>query len=229
MHRCKKYCFMKRRDSIKAILVGTVASSVLVDACKTADEKATTAATPASTIDRTKEEAEIEAKLMAETFFTKHEMATIAVLSDIIIPKDDVSGSATEAGVPDFIEFIVKDMPQHQTPMRGGLRWLDLESSKRFEKAFVDCDSKQQIAIVDDIAYPEKAKPEMKQGVAFFNLMRNLTATGFYTSQIGVKDLGYMGNTPNQWNGVPDDVLKQYGLAYTEKELKECISYDKAS
>ena len=220
---------MKRRDSIKAILVGTVASSVLVDACKTADEKATTAATPASTIDRTKVEAEIEAKLMAETFFTKHEMATIAVLSDIIIPKDEVSGSATEAGVPDFIEFIVKDMPQNKTPMRGGLRWLDLESTKRFEKAFIDCDNKQQIAIVDDIAYPEKAKPEMKQGVAFFNLMRNLTATGFYTSQIGVKDLGYMGNTPNQWNGVPDDVLKQYGLSYTEKELKECISFDKTT
>lgn len=220
---------MKRRDSIKAILVGTVASSVLVDACKTADEKATTAATPASTIDRTKVEAEIEAKLMAETFFTKHEMATIAVLSDIIIPKDDVSGSATEAGVPDFIEFIVKDMPQNKTPMRGGLRWLDLESTKRFEKAFIDCDSKQQIAIVDDIAYPEKAKPEMKQGVAFFNLMRNLTATGFYTSQIGVEDIGYVGNRPNQWNGVPDDVLKQYGLAYTEKELKECISFDKTT
>ena len=223
---------MKRRDSIKAILVGTVASSVLVDACKTADEKANASgasSTGASTIDRTKEEAALEAKLMAETFFTKHEMATIAVLSDIIIPKDDVSGSATEAGVPDFIEFIVKDMPQHQTPMRGGLRWLDLESSKRFEKAFVDCDSKQQIAIVDDIAYPEKAKPEMKQGVAFFNLMRNLTATGFYTSEIGVKDIGYEGNKPNQWNGVPDDVLKQYGIAYSEKELKECISFDKTA
>lgn len=220
---------MKRRDSIRAILVGTVASSVLVDACKTADEKATTTTMPASTIDRTKVEAEIEAKLMAETFFNKHEMATIAVLSDIIIPKDDVSGSATEAGVPDFIEFIVKDMPQHQTPMRGGLRWLDLESTKRFEKAFVNCDSKQQIAIVDDIAYPEKAKAELKQGVAFFNLMRNLTATGFYTSQIGVKDLGYAGNTPNQWNGVPDNVLKQYGLSYTEKELKECISFDKTA
>lgn len=223
---------MKRRDSIKAILVGTVASSVLVDACKTADEKANASgasSTAASTIDRTKEEAALEAKLMAETFFTKHEMATIAVLSDIIIPKDDVSGSATDAGVPDFIEFIVKDMPQHQTPMRGGLRWLDLESSKRFEKAFVDCDSKQQIAIVDDIAYPEKAKPEMKQGVAFFNLMRNLTSTGFYTSEIGVKDIGYEGNKPNQWNGVPDDVLKQYGIAYSEKELKECISFDKTA
>lgn len=222
---------MKRRDSIKAILVGTVASSVLVDACKTADEKAnapeaSSSTTPASTIDRTKVEAEIEAKLMAETFFTPHEMATITILADIIIPKDEVSGSASEAGVPDFIEFIVKDMPQHKTPMRGGLRWLDLESSKRFQKAFKDCTTQQQIAIVDDIAYPEKAKPEMKQGVAFFNLMRNLTSTGFYTSEIGVKDLGYMGNKPNQWNGVPDDVLKQYGLAYTEKELKECVSFD---
>lgn len=222
---------MKRRDSIKAILVGTVASSVLVDACKTADEKAnapeaSSSTTPASTIDRTKVEAEIEAKLMAETFFTPHEMATITILADIIIPKDEVSGSASEAGVPDFIEFIVKDMPQHKTPMRGGLRWLDLESSKRFQKAFKDCSTQQQIVIVDDIAYPEKAKAEMKQGVAFFNLMRNLTSTGFYTSEIGVKDLGYMGNKPNQWNGVPDDVLKQYGLAYTEKELKECVSFD---
>lgn len=225
---------MKRRDSIKAIFVGTVASSVLVDACKTADEKAnapesSSSATPASTIDRTKIEAEIEAKLMAETFFTPHEMATITILADIIIPKDEVSGSASEAGVPDFIEFIVKDMPQHKTPMRGGLRWLDLECSKRFQKAFKDCSTQQQITVVDDIAYPEKAKPEMKQGVAFFNLMRNLTATGFYTSEIGVKDIGYMGNRPNQWNGVPDDVLKQYGLAYTEKELKECVSFDKTA
>ena len=78
----------------------------------------------------------------------------------------------------------------------------------------------------DEIAYPKKAKPEMQQGVAFFNLMRNLTATGFYTSEIGVKDVGYLGNTPNQWNGVPDDVLKQYGLSYSEKELKECVSFD---
>ncbi|MBY0477323.1 MAG: gluconate 2-dehydrogenase subunit 3 family protein [Chitinophagaceae bacterium] len=218
---------MKRRDSIKAILVGTVASSVIVDACTTSEEKSATAAdSAASTIDRTKEEAEREAKLMAETFFTSHELATIAVLSDIIIPKDDVSGSATEAGVPDFIEFIVKDMPHYQTPMRGGLRWLDMECFDRYQKAFTECDIKQQIALVDEIAYPEKATPEMKRGVVFFNMMRNLTATGFYTSQIGVKDIGYAGNTANRWNGVPDEVLKQYGLAYSEKELKECISFD---
>jgi hypothetical protein len=219
---------MKRRDSIKAILVGTVASSVLVDACKSAGEKTKPVEQPAaSTIDRTKEEAAYEAKLEAETFFTAHEMATIAVLSDIIIPTDAVSGSATEAGVPAFIEFIVKDMPQYQTPMRGGLRWLDMESLKRFEKPFKECDAKQQIELVDEIAYPEKAKPAMQRGVAFFNMMRNLTASGFYTSQIGVNDIGYAGNTPNQWNGVPDEVLKQYGLSYSEKELKECVSFDK--
>jgi gluconate 2-dehydrogenase gamma chain len=215
---------MKRRDSIKAIIVGTVASSVIVDACTSADEKTKTGEQPASTgIDRMKEEAEYEKKLEAETFFTTHEMATITVLADIIIPKDEVSGSASEAGVPAFIEFIVKDMPQHQTPMRGGLKWLDLECFERYQKAFKDADTKQQLEMIDAIAYPEKAKPEMKQGVAFFNLMRNLTATGFYTSEIGVKDIGYVGNRPNQWAGVPDEVLKQYNLAYTEKELKECI------
>jgi len=215
---------MKRRDSIKAILVGTVASSVIIDSCTTADEKTKVAEqTALPGIDRMMEEAEYEKKLEAETFFTTHEMATITVLADIIIPKDEVSGSASEAGVPAFIEFIVKDMPQHQTPIRGGLKWLDLECFERYQKAFKDCDVKQQLEMVDAIAYPEKAKPEMKQGVAFFNLMRNLTATGFYTSEMGVKDIGYAGNQPNQWTGVPDTVLKQYNLAYTEKELKECI------
>ena len=85
--------------------------------------------------------------------------------------------------------------------------------------------AEERISIIDEIAYPKKAKPEVAQGVAFFSLMRNLTASGFYTTQMGVNDIGYKGNTPNQWNGVPDDVLKQYGLAYNEKENKECVKY----
>jgi hypothetical protein len=122
--------------------------------------------------------------------------------------------------------------------MRGGLRWLDLQCINRYGKAFTDCNQQQQLEMVNDIAYPEiqyeekgskvkkgKAKPEMAPGIAFFSLIRNLTATGFYTSEIGLKDVGYMGNVPNKWNGVPDDVLKQYGYAYTEKEMKECASY----
>src|SRR5205814_982721 len=100
--------------------------------------------------------------------------------------------------------------------------WLDLQSYKRYEKAFRNCSSQQQVELVDMIAYPAKAKPGMAQGVAFFNRMRDLTSTGFYTSEMGVKDLGYMGNVPNQWKGVPADVLKQYNMAYTEKEEKEC-------
>jgi hypothetical protein len=171
------------------------------------------------------EEEEAYKKAISQKFFTDEEMATIAVLCDIIIPRDAVSGSATDAKVPDFIEFIVKDKPDFQIPMRGGLRWLELQAVKAYGKGFKDITPQQQISLVDQIAYPEKAKPDMKQGVAFFSLMRNLTATGFYTSEIGVKDIGFMGNRPNQWNGVPDDVLKQYGLSYTEKELKECVSF----
>ena len=215
---------MDRRKSLKAIVLGSVSTSLLFDACKTADKKTSeTSAGPELTIDRTPDEMAAYKKLTAETYFTPHEMATIAIICDIIIPADNVSGSATEAKVPDFIEFIVKDMPSHQTPLRGGLKWLDLQSLKDFEKPFIDCSTQQQISIIDQVAYPNKAKPEMQQGVSFFNLMRNLTATGFYTSEIGIKDIGYKGNTPNQWTGVPDEVLKQYNLSYSDKELKECI------
>ena len=219
---------MDRRKSIKALLIGTVGSGVLIQACKNSDKKAI-AASPDATLDadRMQEEKKYLKKLNeGEKFFTAHEMATITILADIIMPKDAVSGNASDAKVPDFIEFIVKDMPNHQTPLRGGLRWLDMQCFKQFTKAFMDCDAKQQITMVDQIAYPNKAKPDMKQGVAFFTMMRNLTTTAFFTSEIGVKDLGYMGNVPNQWNGVPDDVLKQYGYAYSERELKECVSFD---
>jgi hypothetical protein len=139
-------------------------------------------------------------------------MATITVLADIIIPKDEKSGSASDAGVPNFIEFIVKDIPDQQLPMRGGLKWVDMQCLNRFGKTFVDSSHNQQIELVTDIAYPEKAKPEMKQGVAFFSRMRDLTASGFFTSKIGIADIGYMGNSPTKWTGVPDDVLKQYGM-----------------
>jgi gluconate 2-dehydrogenase gamma chain len=213
---------MDRRDSIKAMFIGTVSASVLIEACKSAS----TTVAVATDDDRMKEEKDYLVKINAQPkFFDEHEMATITVLGDIIIPKDAVSGSASEAKVPEFIEFIVKDMPEHQTPVRGGLRWLDLHSFNKHGKSFVSCSKQEQIGIVDEIAYPKKAKPEVAQGVSFFNKIRDLVTTGFYTAEIGVKDLGYMGNTPNQWNGVPDDVLKQHGLAYTDKELKECISF----
>jgi gluconate 2-dehydrogenase gamma chain len=219
---------MDRRKSIKALIIGTASAALLIESCETKDKNvtATTAVPALNEDDRMAEEKATNKKLKEDKFFTPEEMATIAILADIIIPKDEASGSASDAKVPDFIEFIVKDMPGHQTPMRGGLRWLDLQSLKRFEKPFVAITDKQRLEIVDEIAYPNKAKAGAKQGVAFFNLLRNLTATGFYTSEMGVKDLGYLGNVPNQWKGVPDEVLKQYNMAYSERELKESISFD---
>lgn len=223
---------MDRRESIKALMVGSVSAGLVLEACETADKKAKTGEAAAqeaeANADRMAEEVAYNKQVSGEKFLTADELATVTILADIIIPKDEVSGSASDANVTDFIDFIVKDQPEFQTPMRGGLRWLDLQCLNRYEKTFRECSEQQRIEMVDKIAYPRKATPDMTQGVNFFSLMRNLTVTGFYTTAIGFKDVGYVGNRPNQWNGVPDDVLKQYNMAYSEKELKECISYDKA-
>jgi hypothetical protein len=208
---------MKRRDSLKAIGLTAVASSIFIDACKPAGDtkNINTAETPAAAgaeAGREKFELERNKKLLSEKFFTEHEMATIAILVDIIIPKDDKSGSATDAKVPDFIEFMAKDMPSLQTPLRGGLRWLDVQCLNRYGNTFKDAAETQRLEIVNDIAYPEDAKPGMEQGVAFFNRMRDLTASGFFTTEMGIKDIGYVGNVTNVWKGVPDDIVKQYGM-----------------
>lgn len=218
---------MDRRKYLKTLAVGTAGAGFLVQqACQPKKEEAAKTALPEFTIDRTPEELARERKLMAEKFFTDHEMKTIKILADIIIPKDENSGSATEAGVHDFIEFIVKDMPRYQTPLRGGMRWLDLQCMRRYDADFASASQQQQIEIIDEIAYPDKAKPEMQQGVAFFNTIRDLTACGFFTSKMGIADLGYEGNKPNQWNGVPQDVLDQYGVKYDDRTLEISAKYD---
>mgnify|MGYP001545421398 FL=1 len=220
---------MDRRKSLKVIVLGSVSSGLLLEACKTEDKKTIVTEVPKKTAEKhpglMKEEVAHLKEVNSTTYFTPHEMQAITILADIIIPKDNVSGSASDAKVADFIEFIVKDNPENKVPMRGGLQWLDMQCLNRYKNSFAECTTKQQMEMVDEIAWPKKAKPEMQPGVNFFSLMRNLTATGFYTSEIGVKDVGYMGNTPNQWNGVPAEVLKQYNMAYTPKELKECISF----
>lgn len=215
---------MDRRKYLKTLALGTVTTGVLVESCAP-EQKKETAATPTLNYDRTPAEQAHYTKLMSEKFFDEHEMKTITVLCDIIIPKDEKSGSATDAKVPDFIEFMAKDQPRHQTPLRGGIKWLDLHCMRDFGKSFVDCSSDEQIKMVDQIAFPEQAKPDMQQGVAFFNLMRDLTACGFFTSKMGIEDLGYVGNTPNQWDGVPQEVLDQYGLKYDERTLAEAPKY----
>lgn len=148
-------------------------------------------------------------------FFTAHEWETVRVLVDLVIPKDERSGSATEAGVPEFMDFIVMEYPEEQLWIRGGLTWLDTECRERFAKDFVGGDADQRAAVLDDIAWPAKAKPGMSQGVAFFNRFRDFTASGFYSSEIGVKDLQYQGNVfVTDWNGCPPAQLKKLGVGY---------------
>jgi len=207
---------MKRRDTLKALSLSAITATIAGAEAHADVPKKPVAPPSLSDFKNGKSAAELarDAKTAAESFFNVHEMQTIRLLADFIIPADGQFGGATETKVADFIAFIVKDMPQHQTPMRGGLVWLDNQCSKQFGKKFVACTKAQQITMLDQIAYPEQAKPEMSQGVAFFNLMRNLTATGFFTTEVGFKYLGYVGNRPNAWEGVPADVLQKYGLSY---------------
>ena len=146
-------------------------------------------------------------------FFTRQEYATVNILVDLIIPKDERSGSATAAGVPAFMDFMMVDQPARQTAMRGGLAWLDRECVSRFEKTFTACSPAERTQVLDDIAWPGKAKPELSHGVAFFNSFRDLTASGFFTTKMGFEDLQYMGNRyVAEWTGCPPEVLKKLGL-----------------
>jgi gluconate 2-dehydrogenase gamma chain len=154
-------------------------------------------------------------------FFTAHEWRTVRMLVDILLPRDDRSGSATDAGVPEFMDFMMLDQPARQVAMRGGLAWLDAECEQRFDKRFVDCAEAERTAMLDDIAWPTRAvdasgrlRPELQHGVAFFNSFRDLTATGFWTSKMGIEDLRYMGNRAVRWNGCPDEALKKLGVSY---------------
>ena len=148
-------------------------------------------------------------------FFTQAEWETVRVLVDLIIPRDERSGSATEAGVPQFMDFLMLERLDEQLPMRGGLAWLDAESRRRYGKPFVEAADQQRRSLLDDIAWPARAHPDLSHGVAFFNRFRDLTASGFWSSKIGVADLGYQGNAVvGEWTGCPPAALAKLGVSY---------------
>lgn len=218
---------MDRRDSIKSIVLGSVAGGLALNGCK--PDVAAQEAIQKGVVNygRTLKEQEVDKELLAEEFFTADEMATLGVLCALILPANEEYGSATDAGAPDFIEFMVKDYPKFQTPMRGGLMWLNHESNSAFGVDFASAIEEQQKTILDKIAYPDVTIPDGERplGVRFFSLARNLTLTAYFTSEMGIKDVGYQGNTANLWDGVPEEVLAQHGVAYEEEWLAKCIDH----
>jgi gluconate 2-dehydrogenase gamma chain len=209
---------MKRRQVLQ-ILGSTPAVALTLKSIADAEQKP---APPPTAVAKPAAKAVAAKGPHKPKFFTAHEYATVTLLADIIIPKDDRSGSASDAGVPEYIDFSLADtfadQPDRQTSMRGGLQWLDRECRTRFKKNLVEITSAQRTEVLDDIAYPKKARPEMSHGVRFFSMFRDFVATGFYTSKMGIEDLRYIGNVPNQWDGAPAEVLQKLGVSYDMKE-----------
>ena len=195
---------MRRRDVLKALLAAPAATFAWTEA------EAAQAAASAQTA-----RAAATAKPFVPKFFTANEFKLVRALADIVIPKDERSGSASDAGVPEFMDFMMIDQPARQVAMRGGLAWLDVECQKRFDKTFLNSAEAERTAVLDDIAWPSRAKQEFAHGVAFFNNFRDLTASGFWTTRMGIDDLQYMGNrSVARWNGCPPEALKKLGVSY---------------
>ena len=140
--------------------------------------------------------------------FNEHQWKTVCALCDLIIPADDRSGSATQAGVPDFIDDWLAFRTEQdgnerlQAEILGGLMWIDRESNKLFSTDFVDIRAEQQKQILDRIAWPARAAKEDQPWVMFFSELRNLTVQGFFSSKVGIADLPYLGNTAvMEWKG----------------------------
>lgn len=152
----------------------------------------------------------------APKFYTSDEFRLVRVLGDVVIPRDERSGSASDAGVPEFLDFLMTAYPEMQKPMRDGLAWMNTASRSRFGKAFLTCTAAEQTRLLDEIAYPKRAREAVKDGVTFFSRFRDLTASGFWSSRIGVRDLQYMGNrAQTAWNGCPPAALAKLGVRYS--------------
>ncbi|MCY4265101.1 MAG: gluconate 2-dehydrogenase subunit 3 family protein [Gammaproteobacteria bacterium] len=216
---------MNRRETLKSLLLGSLGAGVIVtEGCARSNLSVTWTSLPNTySYGRTEVEKQHDASLFAESFLRDHELVTIAVLCDIILPSDHPNGGALDAGLPEFVEFMVKDREYYKQPVREGIAWLDRYSVDQFGADFVGITEAQRLRICDRIAWPDIEDPELQEGIRFFSFMRDLTLTGYYTTEAGFRDLGYQGNTPNVWDGVPQEVLDRHGLSYEAEWLEKCV------
>lgn len=199
---------LKRRDMLKVMTAAPAAALV------TLRSEAVGNAVPAPPSVAENAVVAQESGAYTPRTLTAHEWKTVTLLSDWIIPADDRSGSATDAGVPEFIDdWLGFRGGRELAEIRGGLTWLDIECNRGFQNDFIACSRAQQKQIIDRIAFPRQSAPEDAAGVTFFSHMRDLVVSGFFSSRMGVKDLPYLGNQMlSEWNGCPPEVLEKLGL-----------------
>jgi hypothetical protein len=177
---------LSRRDVLKTLAMGAAASSVLRVIPLQAAEAAhhMIAAEKAAT------------KAYAPKYFSAQQYKTLQALCQAIIPPDAESGGAIEAGAPEFIDLLTSENKEYQLTLGGGLMWLDETCLDRYGRVYLDCSPEQHDEILDKIAYRRNAivDPSLSQGITFFSFLRNMTADGFFTSEIGIKYLGYIGS-----------------------------------
>ena len=180
---------ISRRDILRTFAVGAAAGSVLQ----------VIPAEAAEYIHQMvrKEKAASPAGNYAPKYFSAPQYAALVVLCDMIIPKDEKSGGAVEAGAPEFIDLLTSENKEFQLRLGGGLSWLDNYCNDHYGKVFLDCTPEQKKEALDLIAFRKNAKqdPSLSQGISFFAFLRDMTCDGYYTSKIGIADLGYIGNT----------------------------------
>ena len=199
---------LTRRESLKLMALAALGSSI--PSCGPSDIE--NAASKVAAVSRTMPMANRK-----PTVLNRHEYETVKVLADWIIPADDRSGSATDAGVPAFIDFILEDTEGIEEPMKAGLAWLDARVVSEGGTTFIELPSEAQEALLQRIAWPDDVETGWEAGAEFFTLMRDMTASGFWSSQMGVEDLGYMGNTANpSWEGCSHEAMEHLGLSYDD-------------
>jgi len=148
-------------------------------------------------------------------YFTADEWRQVRILVDLIIPADERSGSATQARVPEYWDFVCSDNPTGYAWVREALRWLDAFAYTSFRRSFANCTDAERRQLLDQIAWPARAKPELREGVNYFTRLRDFTAAGFFSSPMGVKDLDYRGNVAIPvWPGCPPAALRHLGVSY---------------
>lgn len=179
---------ISRRDILKTLALSAVGGSVLQVIPAQAAEYAHQAVQKAKAAAAGK---------YTPKYFTPHQYETLISLCETIIPKDETSAGAIEAGAPEFIDLLTSENEKYQLKLGGGLYWLDGFTTDSYNAAYLDCTPEQKKSVLDLIAFRKNAKvdPALSQGVAFFAFLRNLTCDAFYTSKIGIADLQYIGNT----------------------------------